>query len=86
MLRPLRHDYPELFQTRHRINWKHELFLEDRDQTSPLPHASCFITAAVDATLADQDLTIHEMRAIMRLLLIRSHGPRRKWPIYPVSA
>ncbi|KAJ6084290.1 hypothetical protein N7486_011090 [Penicillium sp. IBT 16267x] len=68
------------FRQKNSVIWKHELFLEDRDKTSPLPHASCFIIAAVDATLADQDLTLHEMRAIM----IRSRGSRRKWPIYPI--
>ncbi|KAJ5140868.1 hypothetical protein N7448_004276 [Penicillium atrosanguineum] len=65
------------------LDWKSALFLEAHDETSPLPYAICTISADVDATLADQDLTLHEMRAIMRMILIRARGPRRKYPIYP---
>ncbi|KAJ5310780.1 uncharacterized protein N7443_003241 [Penicillium atrosanguineum] len=65
------------------LDWKSALFLEAHDETSPLPHAICTISADVDATLADQNLTLHEMRAIMRMILIRARGPRRKNPIYP---
>ncbi|KAJ5667887.1 uncharacterized protein N7477_006457 [Penicillium maclennaniae] len=65
------------------LDWKSALFLEAHDETSPLPHAICTISADVDATLADQNLTLHEMRAIMRMIIIRARGPRRKYPIYP---
>jgi hypothetical protein len=46
----------------------------------------CTIIAPVDATLADQNLTLHEVRAIMQMIGLRTRGPRRKYPIYPVSA
>ncbi|KAJ5118077.1 hypothetical protein N7526_011100 [Penicillium atrosanguineum] len=65
------------------LDWKSALFLEAHDETSPLPYAICTISADVDATLADQNLTLHEMRAIMRMILIRARGPRQKYPIYP---
>jgi hypothetical protein len=66
-----------------RLYWKCEI---SRQARSPLPHLMCTITADVDATLADQDLTLHEMRAIIRMIAIRARGPRRNWRIYPVSA
>ena len=69
-----------------RLDWKAEIFRQDHEETSPLPHAICSILAEVDGTLADQDLTIHEMRAIMRMIMRRTRGSRRKWPVYPVSA
>jgi hypothetical protein len=75
-----------MFETGHLRHWKAELFVEDHNKTSPLPHALCTIIAAVDATSADQGLTLHEMRAIMRMIAIRACGSRRNWPIYPVSA
>lgn len=68
-----------------RLDWKSEIFAQDHHKTSPLPHAICTIVANVDATLADQNLTLHEMRVIMRMIVIRARGPRRKYPIYPVS-
>jgi len=74
-----------MFET-NQLRWKSELFVQDHDKTSPLPHAICTTIADVDATLADQNLTLHEMRAIMRMIVCRAHGARRKWPIYPVSA
>jgi hypothetical protein len=63
--------------------WKGEMCLQDN---SLLPHMMCTITADVDATLADQDLTLHEMRAIIRMIDIRASGSRRNWRLYPVSA
>lgn len=77
--------YPAMFETG-RLLWKSEIFQQDDNKTSPLPHAICTILAEVDGTLADQDLTIHEMRAIMRMIVRRTRGSRRKWPVYPVSA
>lgn len=68
------------------LSWKSEMFQEDHNETSPLPHAICTIVASVDATVADQDLTLHEMRAIMRMIAIRARGSFRKHPICPVSA
>ncbi|KAJ6115766.1 polyketide synthase [Penicillium sp. IBT 18751x] len=65
------------------LDWKSPLFLEALDGISPLPYAICIISADVDATLADQNLTLHEMRAIMRMIYSRARGPRRNCPIYP---
>lgn len=67
------------------LPWKSELFVEDSDRISPLPHAICTMLAEVDGTLADQSLTLYEMRAIMRMIAIRVRSSRRNWHIYPVS-
>lgn len=67
------------------VDWKHYIFSEEQDYTCPLPHAFCTIEARVDGTLSDQNITIHEMRAIMRMIKIRPRGSRRQHSIYPVS-
>lgn len=68
------------------LNWKSETFQQDHNETSPLPHTIYTIVANVDATLADQDLTLHEIRAIMGMVAIRTRGLCGKYAIFPVSA
>lgn len=40
----------------------------------------------VDGTVADQSLTLHKMKVIMRMIAIRIRSSGRNWHIYPVSA
>jgi hypothetical protein len=61
--------------------------LEDDNESSPVPHAILQIVSHVPANRADQSLTIHEVRAIVNTMLIRtSNGPFRSYPIHPVSS
>jgi hypothetical protein len=67
--------------------WQCEYFVEDINRVSPLPHAICTIRADVDGTISDQNLTLHEMRAISRMIAEGSRGyHRRKYPTWPVSS
>ncbi|KAJ5789583.1 uncharacterized protein N7518_006594 [Penicillium psychrosexuale] len=59
--------------------------LEDGDENFPMPHAIMENIAHVPANHADQCLTLHEVRAIVNMMLIRtSHRPFRKYPIHPL--
>lgn len=74
-----------MFQ-RHPCYWQHEYFHKGHDRVSPPQHAICTIRADVDGTISDQDLTLHEMRAISRMIASGSRvSHRRKYPICPVS-
>ncbi|KAJ5514621.1 hypothetical protein N7463_004173 [Penicillium fimorum] len=58
---------------------------EDSNEGSPVPHAIMTTVAHVPANHADQSLTIHEVRAIMNMMIIRtSNRPFRKYPIHPL--
>lgn len=51
-----------------------------------MPHAILSTIAHVPANYADQNLTLHEVRAIVNVMLIRtSHRPFSSHPVHPVS-
>ncbi|KAJ5594921.1 uncharacterized protein N7459_001129 [Penicillium hispanicum] len=66
-------------------HWEIKCFLEDNDEISPMPHAILSTVAHVPANYADQNLTLHEIRAIVNVMLIRtSHRPFSSHPVHPV--
>lgn len=67
------------------LSWKSEVYQEDHHTTSPLPHSIFTIIADVDATLADHHLTLHELRAILRMVIIRTSWRSRGYAVCPVS-
>lgn len=66
--------------------WRIQTLLDDSKENAPLPHAIIDTIAHVPANHADQSLTLHEVRAIVNVMLIRtSHRPFRGYSIHPVS-
>ena len=57
------------------------------DQGAPKPHTICSNVAGIYATDADTALTLHEVQAIVNLMVIRiTHKPFRECHIHPVSS
>lgn len=66
--------------------WRIQTLFHDSEENAPLPHAIIDTVAHVPANHADQSLTLHEVRAIVNMMLIRtSHRPFRRYSNYPVS-
>jgi hypothetical protein len=77
---------PQTYEHGFGQHWRIESLLEDSDESSPIPHAIMETIAHVPANHADQSLTLHEIRAIVNMMLIRtSQRPFRKYAIHPVS-
>ncbi|KOS41039.1 hypothetical protein ACN38_g8112 [Penicillium nordicum] len=65
--------------------WRIQTLLDDSKENAPLPHAIIDTIAHVPANHADQSLTLHEVRAIVNVMLIRtSHRPFRGYSIHPL--
>ncbi|KAJ5534695.1 hypothetical protein N7527_000949 [Penicillium freii] len=76
---------PQIYERGLGLHWQIESLLEDSDESSPVPHAIMETIAHVPANHADQSLTLHEVRAIVNMMLIRtSQRPFRKYPIHPL--
>ncbi|KAJ5584204.1 uncharacterized protein N7459_004004 [Penicillium hispanicum] len=83
--KPKRGNPPILEDTFSGMRWRVKDFLENTDKTSPSPHAIIALVAHVPANHATQSLTLHEIRAIVNILLIRiSHRPFSKLTIHPL--
>ncbi|KAJ5284001.1 hypothetical protein N7505_001981 [Penicillium chrysogenum] len=67
--------------------WRIQTLFHDSEENAPLPHAIIDTVAHVPANHADQSLTLHEVRAIVNMMLIRtSHRPFRRYSIHPLLA
>ncbi|KAJ5406706.1 hypothetical protein N7465_007990 [Penicillium sp. CMV-2018d] len=76
---------PQIYERGLGLHWQIESLLEDSDESSPVPHAIMETIARVPANHADQSLTLHEVRAIVNMMLIRtSQRLFRKYPIHPL--
>ncbi|KAJ6003142.1 hypothetical protein N7451_005689 [Penicillium sp. IBT 35674x] len=68
-----------------RLSWRiHDTF-EDCDESLPNPHAIITLTSDVPANNAKHCLTLHEMQAILGIMVVRtSHRPFCSHPLHPL--
>ncbi|KAJ6103815.1 hypothetical protein N7486_004037 [Penicillium sp. IBT 16267x] len=67
-----------------RVNWRIHHTFEDCNKSLPNPHAIIILTSDVPANNAKHCLTLHEMQAILGIMVIRtSHRPFRSHPLHP---
>ncbi|CAG8058855.1 unnamed protein product [Penicillium salamii] len=82
---PTKHDPPRYEHRPGGPSWQMKQFLDNSHENPPLPHAIMATIAHVPANFEPQSLTLHEMRAIVNMLVIRtSHRPFRDYPVHPL--
>ncbi|KAJ5953352.1 hypothetical protein N7454_000248 [Penicillium verhagenii] len=68
-----------------RVYWRIHGFFEDPDKSLPHPHAIMGLTSDVPVNNARHCLTLHEMQAILSIMVIRTtHRPFRSQPLHPL--
>lgn len=69
-----------------RVDWRIHNIFEDCNESLPNPHAIITLTSDVPANNAKHCLTLHEMQAILGIMVIRTiHRPFSSHPLHPVS-
>ncbi|KAJ5556389.1 hypothetical protein N7494_000304, partial [Penicillium frequentans] len=67
-----------------RVDWRIHNIFEDCNESLPNPHAIITLTSDVPANNAKHCLTLHEMQAILGIMVIRTlHRPFCSHPLHP---
>ncbi|CAG8092803.1 unnamed protein product [Penicillium salamii] len=84
-LEPTKHDPPTHEERPGGPSWQMKQLLDNSHENPPLPHAIMATIAHVPANFEPQSLTLHELRAIVNMLIIRtSHRPFRNYSVHPL--
>lgn len=68
------------------VEWRIHNIFEDCNESLPNPHAIITLTSDVPANNAKLCLTLHEMQAILGIMVTRTiHRPFCSHPLHPVS-
>lgn len=82
----LRKEDPVLTEFKRKFRWEMVDLYRYRGRRPPQPHMIVSFYSGIRAAGPDQGLTLHEVRAIVNLMVVRTnHKPFRTCHIHPVS-